>query len=376
MRATYKYKVYRLNNGRQHKVDRLFSLACWCYNHCIALHKRYYRLYGKHLSSNRLKVHLTKLKRQSRYTEWKVLSSQTIQQIAEKIEEGYKRFFRHQAMRPPTFRGRLKYRSVTFKNTGWSLNGNEFVVNSVHLRLRFFKSRELSGTIKTVTLKQDTTGDLWLCFSLDNVQDNHNPKPMTGKTAGFDFGLKTFLTLSDGTCIESPRFFFDEVDRVRKKSRQLSRKQKGSVCRQKARLELARLHRRIQWQREDFQWKLASGLLDRYDLLCFEDLNIKAMQRLWGRKVSDLSFASFLGKLEYLAAKHGKKVVKVDRFYASSKTCFVCGSKYESLKLSERVWVCPKCGSCHERDLNAAKNILKVGASTLEGGAVRPAIAG
>lgn len=378
MRATYKYKVY--TSKRNRKADELFGLACWVYNHCIALHKRYYRIYGKSLHVNRLKVHLTKLKKQSRYAAWNTLSSQSIQQIAEKIDDGYKRFFKRQAQRPPTFRGRRKYKSVTFKNTGWSLNGNEFVVNSIKLRLRFFKSRELSGEIKTVTLKQDAVGDLWLCFSLDQVKENlqsNQSKPMTGKTAGFDFGLKTFLTVSDGYSIESPRFLFSEsIDRLRKDSRQLSRKQRGSSGRKNARLCVARLHRRIENQREDFQWKLANELVSRYDVLCFEDLNMKGMQRMWGRKVSDLAFSSFMNKVEYMATKHGRKVVKVDRFYASSKTCQVCGWKYQGLKLSEREWLCPECGTLHDRDLNAAMNILKVGTSTLNGGVVRPALAG
>lgn len=372
MRATYKYKVY--NSKRNRKAELLFGIAAWVYNHCIALHKRYYRLFGKSLKANKLKVHLTKLKKQSKYKEWNLLSSQSIQQIAEKIELGYKKFFKKQAKRPPTFRSRKKYNSITFKNTGWSINGNVFTINSIKLRLKFFKSRDIQGTIKTVTVKKDACGNLYVCFSLDNIE-NRSLKSKTGKSAGFDFGMKTFLTASDETRIESPLHLFHALDKLRKASKKLSKKQKGSNGRKKARKNLSRLHRKIANQREDFQWKTANELVSKYDVLCFEDLNMKAMQRLWGRKIGDLSFASFLCKVEYLATKHDKKVVKIDRFFASSKTCSVCGKK-EELTLKDRTWHCPHCGTYHDRDLNAAYNILKVGASTLGVETVRPTLVG
>lgn len=374
MRASYKYKVY--TSKRNQKANELFGLACWVYNHCIALHKRYYQLYGKSLSSHKLKVHLTKLKKQEKYQSWNKLSSQTIQQIAEKIDDGYKKFFKRQAKRPPTFRGRRKYKSITFKNTGWSLNGNEFVINSIKLRLRFFKSRYIAGTIKTVTLKQDAVGDLWICFSLDNVENTSTHKLKTGKTAGFDFGLKMFLTASEGQQIESPRHLLDNISKLRKESRQLSKKVKGSKNRAKAKKSLARFHRKVNNQREDFQWKLANKLVSSYDILCFEDLHIKAMQMMWGRKISDLAFSSFINKLEYLALKHDKKVVKIDRFYASSKTCSQCGHKNDSLQLSDRSWICSNCNVHHDRDLNAAKNIKMVGTSTIAGGTISPTLVG
>lgn len=126
-------------------------------------------MYHKQLGEYDLKKHLTKLKRQKRYESWKILSSQSVQQIAEKISEGYKRFFKKQAKRPPTFRSWGKYKSVTFKNTGWRLNGNGNVltINALKLRLKFHKSRELDGQIKTVTLGHDSVGDWWICFSLE-----------------------------------------------------------------------------------------------------------------------------------------------------------------------------------------------------------------
>jgi len=376
MRATYKYKVYTQNRNHTVRFDKQLSTACWVYNHCIALHKRYYSLYHKSLSANKLKVHLTKLKKQEKYQQWNKLSSQSIQQIAEKIDDGYKKFFKKQAKRPPTFRSWRKYKSITFKNTGWSLNGNEFVINSIGLRLRFHKSRELDGIIKTVTIKKDAVGDLWICFSLDNVQNQTQIQPKTGKAAGFDFGMKIFLTVSDGQEIASPQTLLQNLDKLRKVSNHFSRKRKGSASRKKAKLQLEKLHRKIANQREDFQWRMANDLVKKYDVLCFEDLNMKGMQMLWGRKISDLAFAAFMNKVEYLATKHEKEVKKVDRFYPSSKTCGYCGHVYKELTLKERSWTCPNCDTTHDRDLNAAKNILMVGTSTMEGGIIRPALAG
>jgi putative transposase len=374
MRASYKYKIYQ--SKRNKKADQLFSTACWVYNHCIALHKRYYSLYHKSLKTNTLQKHLVKLKKKDRYSSWRTLSSQSIQQITQKIEKGYKMFFQKQAKRAPGFRGRHKYKSITFKDSGWCLNGNEFIINSIGLRLRFFKSRDIAGNIKTVTLKKDAAGDLWLCFSLDDVKSDPKIIPMTGRTAGFDFGLKTFLTCSDGDRVESPQVLLKSLATLRKRSKLVSKKVKGSAGRKKAKLSLARLHRSVSNQRDDFAWKLATDLLQKYDVLCFEDLNMKGMQMMWGRKISDLGFAGFMNKIEYLALNKGKTVVRIDGLLASSKTCYTCGVKYKELGLAERVWTCAGCGQLHDRDLNASLNIKRAGTSALEVELIRPALAG
>ncbi|MGL4373843.1 MAG: RNA-guided endonuclease InsQ/TnpB family protein [Turicibacter sp.] len=214
--------------------------------------------------------------------------------------------------------------------------------------------------MKTVTVKKDSVGDLWICFSLDNVE-NQTEQFKTGKTAGFDFGMKTFLTVSDERTIKSPLCLFHTLDKLRRKSRNLSKKQSVSNSRKKARIELSKLHRKISTQREDFQWKTALEIVRKNDTLCFEDLNMKGMQMMWGRKINDLSFASFLIKVEYLAQKHGKKVVKIGRLEPSSKACFDCGYIYKDLQLKERIWHCPSCGKTHDRDLNAAKIFIESG---------------
>ena len=194
---------------------------------------------------------------------------------------------------------------------------------------------------------------------------------MTGKIAGFDFGLKRYLTGHNGHDIESPLFFKRSLNVIKRANRNRSRKHKGSKNRERARLDLARKHRKIERQREDFHWKLAHQLTDAYDEIRLEDLNLQGMKVLWGRKVSDLAFADFVVKLKYIAAKKGVKLKFIDKWYPSSKTCSACGAVNETLNLRDRNWQCNSCGAIHDRDRNAAINIYRVGASTLEGEDIR-----
>jgi putative transposase len=167
-------------------------------------------------------------------------------------------------------------------------------------------------------------------------------------------------------------FFQQNRIAIRKANRKLSKKQRHSNNRRKARKSLERLHKRVANKRSDFHWKLANELTDKYDFMFFETLNIKTMQRLWGKKISDLSFSSFMLKLKYLASVKGKTVFCIGRFVPSSKTCSVCGYIYKDLELKEREWRCPECETLHDRDRNTSCNILRVGASTLGLGDVSP----
>ena len=199
-------------------------------------------------------------------------------------------------------------------------------------------------------------------------------KSETSRIAGFDFGLKVFLTVSDGTQIESPQFLKQSLTALKKASRQHSKKVKGSTNRERARKNLVRRHEDVVNRRSDWFWKLAHDLTDRFDVVCFETLNLKGMQRLWGRKISDLAFGEFLQILEWVAKKKDKQIVFIDRWYPSSKTCSNCGHVLKELDLSIREWRCPSCQSVNGRDQNAAKNICAVGASTVKLGDVRQAL--
>ena len=199
------------------------------------------------------------------------------------------------------------------------------------------------------------------------LRKNLNPR----RVAGFDFGLKSFLTCSEGFEIHSPQFLKRSLQKIRKANKQLSRKQKGSRNREKARKHLARCHEKVANQRRDWFWKLAHQLTDQFDTLYFETLNLKGMIRLWGRKVADLALREFLNFLEWVALKKGKQVVLRDQWFPSSKTCSHCGYVLESLELEVREWECSSCHPHHDRDLNAAKNLKTGGIPSVGLGSVR-----
>ena len=370
---TYKFKLYQSEKNRI--LDSRIDIAGIIYNHCIALHKRYYRLYGNSLNVNQLQKHITKLKKLPKYEFWNLLGSQAIQDIAQRIDKAYKLFFgnlkRGVRTAPPGFKKVKKYSSFTLKQAGWKLVGsNRLVV--MGQTYKFSKSRNIIGKVKTVTIKRSKAGELYAYFVTDLEVEPSETR--SGKSAGFDFGLKTFLTVSDGTSIESPLFLRQQLHRKAKLQKRLARCVKGSSNWHSLKYTLAKLDEKIANQRRDFFFKLAHELTDRFDHLFFETLNLKGMQRLWGRKVSDLAFGTFLDILQYVAATKGKTVHFIDRWYPSSQLCNCCGYRTK-LELSDRRWRCPQCQTEHDRDTNAANNIHCEGASSLGLGDVRQGLA-
>ncbi|MDJ0796696.1 MAG: transposase [Calothrix sp. MO_167.B12] len=364
---TLKFKLYQHKRNRY--LKRTINAAGVIYNHCIALHKRYYRMWGVHLSCAKLQTHIARLRRRNYF--WQLVGSQAVQDICQRIDKSYQLFFKHhkKGVRPPGFKKVKKYKSFTLKQAGYKfLGGNRVKIGSQVYR--FCQSREIEGKIKTLTIKRTPLGELFMVVVVDTVVEPEI-ESVTSKIAGFDFGLKTFLVCSDGTKIESPQFFKKSLNAIKKASRYDSKKLKGSANRERARKNLVRKHEKVTNQRRDWFWKLAHYLTDKFDVLCFETLNLKGMHRLWGRKISDLAFGEFLQILEWVAKHKGKLVVYVDRWYPSSKTCSSCGHVLESLALNVRQWRCPSCGSVNSRDENAAKNIQAVGASTAGLGDVR-----
>ena len=367
---TLKFKLY--SHKRNRFLKRCVNAAGVIYNHCIAVHKRYYRLWGKHLNCNQLKGHIAKLRKRKDF--WQQVGSQAVQDICERIEKAYQLFFKHhkKGVRPPNFKKVKKYKSFTLKQAGYKLlGGNRIKIGS--RVFQYWNSREIDGTVKTLTIKRTPLGEMFLMVVVDTV-NKPEIKVETGKTAGFDFGLKTFLTCSEGFEIESPLFLKRSLTAIKKANRALSRKVKGCHNREQARLNLVRKHKDVANRRRDWFWKLAHQLTNQFDVLCFETLNLKGMQRLWGRKISDLAFREFMQILEWVAKKKGKLVSYIDRWFPSSKTCNHCGHVLESLDLSVREWRCPSCQAVNGRDDNAAKNIKMVGVSTIGVGDVRQAL--
>jgi putative transposase len=367
---TYKFKLYRSKKNRH--LHQQIDIAGLVYNHCIALHRRYYRLTGKSLNQYDLMKHLTKLKKLPRYAHWKLLGSQALQEIAQRIDRAYKLFFgnlkRKVKTAPPGFKKVKKYSSFTLKQAGYKvLDGNRIRIQGTVYK--FSKSRDIPAEVKTLTVKRDTMDNLYLYFVVQEEIDPEN-QVMTGNSAGFDFGLKTFLTTSEGQEIESPLYYRQAMAELKQAQQNLARKVKFSGRWQKARKIVAHIYQRTVNCRRDWFFKLAHELTDRYDALFFEDLAMKGMQALWGRKVGDLARSEFMGILQYVASTKGKVVHLIDRFFPSSKRCSACGH-IQSLELSQRCWDCDECGVSHARDFNAAVNIHREGASSLRVGRVR-----
>ena len=313
--------------------------------------------------------HIAKLRKRIKY--WQQVGSQAVQDICQRIDKAYKLFFKQfkKGTNPPSFKKTRKYKSFTLKQAGYKfLSGNKICIgNKVY---KFSKSREILGKVKTLTVKRNNRSELFILVVTDYVDESF--APVTGKIAGWDFGLKTFLTGSDRTSIASPLFFNQSRNRLKAASRKLSAKKKGSNNWYKAKNNLNRVYEDVSNKRKDWFWKLAHKLTNEYDVLIFEDLNLDGMKRLWGRKVSDLSFASFLEILQTVATNKGKLIHFVDRFYPSSKTCSHCGYINKQLDLKDRTWDCLSCNTKGiSRDLNAAINLQREGASSLKLGDVR-----
>ncbi|EAW37844.1 RNA-guided endonuclease TnpB family protein [Lyngbya sp. PCC 8106] len=326
---------------------------------------------------------LTAAKLRKRNKFWKLVGSQSVQDICQRIEKAYQLFFKYnkKGVRPPNFKKVKKYKSFTLKQAGYKfLGGNRIKIGSKIYQ--FWNSQPIEGKVKTATVKRTPLGELFLIIVVDNGS-KPSAKSETGKIAGaectptflsdfkservggFDFGLKTFLTCSEGFSIQSPQFLKQALTDVKKASRNLSKKRKWSNNWEKARKHLVRQCEKVVNRRRDWFWKLVHQLTSQFDVLCFETLNLKGMQKLWGRKIGDLAFGEFIEILEWVATKKGKLIVFIDQWYPSSKTCFHCGHVLEKLELSTREWRCPSCSNINGRDENAALNIKRVGASTL-----------
>lgn len=354
---SYKYNIYRSKKTKH--LNKMLGECCFVWNHALSLQKRYYRMYGKYISIGRMQKHFAKRIKRN------LLHSQTVQEILERLDESYSRFFKKRSKRPPKFKRFDRFNSFVFKQGGFMLNGNIFTINKGKKRFKFSYSRHYEGNIKQIRIIRETCHRFSLIIVTDHNPVNSYRKTHDGASVGLDFGLKTYLTKSDGSEIASPLFFKRYQDKIKKCGKRVSNAKKGSNNRSRRLFELQQVHRKINNLKSDFQWKLAHELCKRYDYIFIEDLNIEAMRRIWGKKISDLCHSSFIDKLMYVSLKYGVIVHKIDKWYPSSKTC-ECGYINKLLSLKDRKWICPECESINDRDVLAARNILRKGISELE----------
>lgn len=355
MILNYKYRLYV--NKHTEELSQLVTTSTFVWNHIIALYRRFYKLYKASPSCTQMQKHIAKLAKNNPY--WNKMGSQSLQEICQRVDATYKQFFKKIGRGRPNFHNPYKSGSFMFKGkVGYSLNGNFITINKIGHTYRFKLTRQY-GTVKNIHIKRDNRGYLWLIITTDVIPKQY--ERLGDASIGIDFGMKHFLTTSDGEIIDNPEVYKKSLKKLAKLNRNLSHKKKGSNSRKKCVRELSKFHEHIANQRADFQWKLAHELCKYHSHIGIEDLNLKGMQKLWGRKISDLAYGEFINKLMYVAQKYGTVVVKIGRFESSSQTCNVCGYKNQGTKqLSVRTWVCPECSTEHDRDINAAINILNI----------------
>lgn len=253
----YKYKLYKTKRIKH--IDNMLKEAAFTWNKALAMQKRYYSLYGKYINKYQLQKWFDKrIKRH-------YLGSQVRQEIIERLDTAYNRFFKKVAQRPPKFKKSADFVSIMYKQSGYRLSDNELILNR-KFRFKFSKSREFEGTIKRIIVKRSRVNEYYIVIVTDAKPKEYR-KTHNGASVGIDFGLKTYLTMSDGSEYYNPQFLKSNLAEVKRKSHNLSKCKKGSNNRKKKRLELARLHETLHNKREDYQFKLAHKLCRKYDYI-------------------------------------------------------------------------------------------------------------
>jgi len=367
MRKTFKYRLYP--NKPQHRLlEQQFEECRWLYNELLAARRAAWeqrreplRLYDQQATLPALKVTRPALAE---------VQSQVLQNVAVRIDLAFQAFFRRvragETPGYPRFRGQGRYASITYPQVpvGCKLDADarRLRLHGVGL-VKIILHRPIEGTPKTATISRSRTGKWYICFSCECAEPS--PLPETGEQVGIDVGLKTFATFSSGQEIANPRFFRCEEKALVKVQRAHSKLEKGTPERAKHRHAVARAHERIAWRRSDFAHQHSRRIADGYDLIAVEDLSVNRMthHHCLAKSIHDAAWSQFASLLSYKAAWAGRKYVAVNPAY-TSQDCSSCGHR-QALSLSDRIYTCPCCGVVLDRDLNAARNIVRLGQQSL-----------
>lgn len=378
MLRAYKYRIYPTDEQKV-LFAKTFGCCRFVYNWALNLRIEAYKSDKRTVPYKEIQdCMVNELKAEH---DWlKEVNSQSLLYSLRNLETAYTNFFRNtKAVGFPRFKSRKSRQSflcpqhcrVDFERGTITIPKAKDIPAVLHRKFR--------GAVKTVTVSMTPSGKYYASVLVDtSIQELQAAEPQEKTTVGIDLGVKSLVVCSDGRTFENPKNLQRSLHRLAMLQKRLSRKQKGSANRDKARVKIARLQEHISNCRKDNLHKITHTLThdSQVRTICMEDLNVKGMQRNHhlAQAVVDASFGMFLTMLEYKCRWYGVNLIKIDRFAPSSKTCGKCGHIYKGLKLSERSWTCPECGTHHDRDFNAACNIKDFGLKALptERGKVKP----
>src|SRR5437588_11299903 len=371
-KRAYLYRFYPTDEQARN-LAQTFGCTRFIYNWALNKRKRAYFDQGVKLSTKDLSAAITALKKEEGTAWLKEVSSVPLQQALRHLDTAYTNFFEGRADYP-TFKKKHHAQSATYTDNAFTLKGSKLTLAKQKEPLHIVWSRPLpeGACPSSVTVSKDKSGRYFVSIL---VEEGIGTLPLIDKAVGIDLGLKSFLITSDGKTIPNAKYYSRDEKKLAKAQRQLARKKRGSKNRNKARHKVARLHTRIADTRRDFQHKASTKLIRENQVICLETLNIKGMLKnhCLAKAISDVGWGEFTRQLEYKAKWYGRTLIKIDRWYPSSKTCSDCGHVLEELTLDVREWMCPCFGTWHDRDINASQTILAAGlAASACGGMVRP----
>jgi len=376
IKRAYKYRFYPTAE-QEVMLAKTFGCARFVYNHMLKVRSDAWKERQERIGFAETSAMLPVLKKTQEYAWLSEVSSVPLQQALRHLETAYKNFLAGRA-RHPVFKNKHGRQAATYSASGFRWNGQDLTLAKMSAPLNIHWSRKIpkAARITSVTVSKDPAGRYFVSLLCD---DAVAAKPPVQARVGIDLGLKHFITLSTGEKIEGTKALWKYKAKLAKLQRQLAKKQKGSNRYEKARLKIARLHAKIADIRRDFLHKLSTWLINENQVIAVESLSMKALQdKTWiARLLADAGWHEFLRQLEYKARWYGRELIFIDKAFPSSRVCSECWHTLEELPLNVRKWTCPDCGTHHDRDINAARNLLQAAglAVTARGETVRPVCA-